>query len=320
MATKELYDLSVVAEIFGLEPARLRYWIQSGVLTPSTRRRGRYQYSFIDMIQVKVAVDLMGAGVSAVEVRRMLVDLRAQLPESLPAGVTLHVAATRDEIAVGADAGSAWAAKRLAGDHPLVCSFSTEHLAQTIRRHQNRDEPVAAEPAPLPINERATEPHEQPSAYQCFVQGCQAEDAGRSEIAEMFYERCLALEDGFAAALTNLGNLYYKRGDTKEARRAYERALELDPEQTEARYNLANLLDDSGDTELAIAELRRVVTRSPDFADGHFNLGVILARVGGVSQARRHFRRYLELDGESVWSGRALDYLNALFEAPVARA
>ena len=128
------------------------------------------------------------------------------------------------------------------------------------------------------------------------------------------------MESGFAAAHTNLGNIYYRRGQLSEARRSYERALELDPEQTEARYNLANLLDDSGETELAISELRRVVNRSPEFADAHFNLGVILARVGGVSQARRHFRRYLELDGASSWAGRARDFLDALFETPVARA
>ena len=314
--TNELYDLAVVAELFGLEPARLRYWIQSGVLTPSTRKRGRYHYSFTDLIQVKAAAELLAAGVPSTRVRKLLIDLRDQLPSSLPAGAVLRITATRDEIAVSA----AGTARFSETPGALICSFSTEQLAALLERHLERGAPVASEAAPLPVAERVTEPHEQPSAYQCFVQACQAEEVGRDDIAELYYERCLSAESGFAAALTNLGNLYHARGDVNGARRAYERALELEPEQVEARYNLANLLDDGGETELAIAELRRVVTRSPDFADAHFNLGVILARVGGVTQARRHFRRYLELDEGSVWSGRALDYLNALVEAPIARA
>jgi DNA-binding transcriptional MerR regulator len=324
----KLFELRRVAAIFGLDPSRLRYWIQSGVLTPSTRRGGRYYYSFVDLIQVKAAAELMVAGVTAIEIRDMLVELREQLPPAIPDGITLRVTATSGDIGVCADG--------TAVDHPaarfaeqpdaLVCAFSTEHLIEQLRGHADDDDdaPPAAVEAVVevvaPITPDTTERHEQPSAYQCFSHACQAEDSAREDVAELYYERCLSMEPGFAAAHTNLGNIFYRRGCLFEARRCYERALELEPEQTEARYNLANLLDDKGETELAIAELRRVVTRVPEFADAHFNLGVILARVGGVSQARRHFRRYLELDAGSLWAGKARDYLNALFESPVARA
>ena len=49
----KLFELRSVAAIFNLDPSRLRYWIQSGVLTPSTRRGGKYYYSFVDLIQVR---------------------------------------------------------------------------------------------------------------------------------------------------------------------------------------------------------------------------------------------------------------------------
>jgi tetratricopeptide (TPR) repeat protein len=311
----ELYSIPQVAKIFGLTASRLRYWIQSGFLTPSLRRGGRYLYSFADLIQVKAAVELIAAGTPAAEVRRALISLRDQLPMTLPRG-GLRIRGAGDHIAVSA------AEHGEVGDPiAFACAFSTTSLAEQIEAALGEPAPAAAcEPAPEPIEERATEPHDQPSAFHCFAHACQAEEAGRDDLAEIFYERCLALEDGFAAVHTNLGNLYFRRGDGAAARRAYERALELEPEQIEARYNLGNLLDEDGETELAIAELRRVVARAPEFADAHFNLGVILARVGGVTQARGHFLHYLELDEDSSWSGRAREYLEALTEAPVASA
>lgn len=314
----ELYSLAEVGKIFGLTSSRLRYWIQSGFLTPSVRRGGRYLYTFTDLIQVKAAVEMLAGGMSANEVRQALVELRDELPESVPPGVSLRVSCSGEGPSVTRDG------------HPepvdeaaLVCAFSTdklrEQVAEVCQTPAPALEPVAA-PAPRPIAGSTTERHEQPSAFQCFSHACQAEAAGRDDLAEVYYERCLALEDGFAAVHTNLGNLYFRRGDNASARRAYERALELEPDQTEARYNLGNLLDEEGEIELAIAELRRVVARDPDFADAHFNLGVILARVGGLSQARRHFHLYLSLDNDSAWAERARDYLDALSEAPAACA
>jgi Flp pilus assembly protein TadD len=151
-----------------------------------------------------------------------------------------------------------------------------------------------------------------PSAYQTFLEGCRAEDAGDASLAELCYRRALELEPSLAAALTNLGNLCYARGETAAARRAYEHALELEPDQPEARYNLANLLDDAGDTDLAVAELRAVCSRHPSFADAHYNLGLLLYRLGGVAQARHHLGQYLAIDPTSDWASRA----RSLIESP----
>lgn len=307
----ELYSLTDVARIFGLRAAQLRYWIQRGVLTPSVRRSGRFLYSFTDLVQVKLAVVLHDRGVEGDDVRRALVALRAELPAALTSGIALRVVCDGETVAVTRDTGSAEL-----GRSDVLCSFTTEAL----RRHV--DARCAAKPmgAPEEVIDQRTEPHEQPCAYQCFVRACQAEDVGRDDLAEIYYERCLALESSFAAVHTNLGNIYFERGECADARRAYQTALELEPELDEARYNLANLLDDEGETERAIAELRKVVSRRPEFADAHFNLGVILARVGGVAQARSHFLSYLDHDELSPWADRAREYIATLTHAPVARA
>lgn len=312
----ELYSVTQAAAIFGLPTSRLRYWVQRGVLTPSVRRGGRFLYTFADLIQVKVAAALFNRGTDDDMIRTTLISLREQLPIPLREGELLKICCEDDGVSVSA-------AGTEASSGPMLCAFSTttlrEQIDAAIKAASEHPEGAAAM-IPEVVLDGPTQPHEQPSAYQCFARACEAEEAGNLELAEIFYERCLALEESFAAARTNLGNIHCRRGNRVAARKSYEAALEFEPEQAEARYNLGNLLDDAGETEQAIAELRRVVTRTPEFADAHFNLGVILARVGGFTQARKHFRQYLELDESSSWASRAKQILETLKAAPVATA
>ncbi len=114
-----------------------------------------------------------------------------------------------------------------------------------------------------------------------------------------------------AAALVNLGNILYRKGQVQAAREAYESALACDPNLPEARTNLACLLDDLKETDLAISELRQVCTHHPDFATAHYHLGAILSRVGGKTQAREHLARYVALEPETEWAAHARAYLDA---------
>ncbi len=151
-----------------------------------------------------------------------------------------------------------------------------------------------------------------PSAFECFTEGCAAEDRGDSEEAERLYRQALDQQETLAGAHTNLGNLLYRRGDLPAARDAYQAALTYEPDQAEARYNLGNLLDDLGEIERAISELRRVCWTHPDFPDAHYNLALILARIGSITQASKHFSRYLAIDGESDWAEHARAYLQSV--------
>ena len=298
----ELYSIRDAARLFGLAESRLRYWIQTGFVRPSVRQGGRFYYTFADLVALKAAVELLGAGVPQPRVRDALERLKSQLPERVSSTSRLRVCSDGETLAVVDD-------DRPVDGRQLVMAFAVSSIGSPTRR------PTTAVPvddaAPEPAVWAATEPQRLPSAYQCFLDGCRAEDAGDHSLAELSYRRALELEPSLAAAHTNLGNLSYARGETAAARRAYERALELEPEQAEARYNLANLLDDLGDTDLAVAELRAVCSRHPSFADAHYNLGLLLFRLGGVSQARHHLGQYLAIDPASEWSARARTLLES---------
>jgi len=165
--------------------------------------------------------------------------------------------------------------------------------------------PATAVPQAVDDLYAMTEPHYQPTAYQCFLDAQSAHDRGDLELALAGYERALEIEPSMAAAHTNVGNILFARGNLPAARAAYERALDCDPNLIEARFNLGNLLDDLSETELAIAELKRVCQAAPEFADAHYNLGLLLARIGGHTQAATYLARYLELDPKSEWAVRA---------------
>jgi DNA-binding transcriptional MerR regulator len=345
----ELYSIKEVAQIFGLEPPRLRYWAQTGFVNPSVRRGGRLYYTFQDLVAVRTAKGLLDAGLTLHKVRKNLESLRALLPNvanpaskmricsdgetvvAVDGGVAFEPATGQVVMSFTVDGLSNEVAEILAlpGGQPmrtLADAASSDIRARSLDLDA-ADTPSTAgaaevvpevdaggEPGGTPGDE-ATLPGEPQTAYQCFIHGCDAEDRGEIAVAEQLYRQAILAQPSLAAACTNLGNLLYRRGALVDARAAYEHALEYEPGQAEARYNLGNLLEDLGETEQSIAELRRVCWTHPDFGDAHYNLGLMLARVGGINQARKHLERYLELESESEWATRARNFLEALRDA-----
>jgi tetratricopeptide (TPR) repeat protein len=304
----ELYSIRDVSRILALQESRLRYWTQTGFVGPTVRKGGRFYYTFGDLVAVKAAKDLLEAGVSLQKVRKNLDGLKKTLPDDANPAARLRVCSDGETIVALADD---VVFQPMTGQ--VVMAFNLPSLGERVAEVLCLPLPQRVEPgAPNAVEDDPTEAHTGTTAYRFFVDACAAEDAGDEAGAEHLFRQALDLEPNLAAALTNLGNLLYRRGDHPEARKLYERALDHDPNQPEARYNLANVLEDQGELELAIAELRRVCADAPTFADAHYNLGIMLAQVGGTTQAKQHLERYLELDGGSAWAGHARGYLAQL--------
>ncbi|MEZ4364464.1 MAG: tetratricopeptide repeat protein [Kofleriaceae bacterium] len=309
----ELFSIRDVARILAVQESRLRYWMQVGFVGPTVRKGGRFYYTFSDLVGVKAAKDLLAAGLTLQRVRKNLEGLRKTLPNDTHPTSKLRVCsdgetlvALHEDIAFQPTNGQVVMAFAL----PSLGARAAEVMELPVPAQPQNGNQVAEESAaPLPVRSEITEANAGVTAYRHFTDACAAEDRGDDATAEHLFRLVLELEPTMAAAATNLGNLRYRQGALEEARRFYARALEHDPEQPEARYNLANVLEDLGQTELAISELRRVCSAHAEFADAHYNLGVILAKVGGVSQARRSFERYLELDGQSSWADHARSFL-----------
>ncbi len=310
---EEVFSVRDVSRLFGLSESRIRYWAQTGFISPSIRRGNRRFYSFSDLIGLKVARDLLASGLSLQRVRKNLQALRSILPEVDRPLSRLRVMSDGDRMWVQAEDTTFEASSG-----QMMLSLKTGELQDDVVRILDLARPPAqrtAPPSPEKKISKARRPHQ--DAYGWFLEGL-AKDDDPATVSEAMdaYRRALELDPSLASAHTNLGIAYYREGQTEEARRHFERALALDPELSEARYNLANLYDEEGERELAIAEFRRVVITNPDFADAHFNLAVALEKVGSRVQAAEHFRRYLSLrePEETVWSRLARAHLEYLEE------
>jgi tetratricopeptide (TPR) repeat protein len=301
----ELYSIRDVARILAVQESRLRYWTQTGFVGPTVRKGGRFYYTFMDLVAVKSAKDLLAADVSLQAARKAVTGLRKALPSDTHPASKLRLCSDGHTIVALADD---IAFEPIGGQVVMAFSLAAfgEHVADVLAM------PRVDPRAPQEITDSPTEANGGTTAYRHFVEACAAEDRGDSETAEHLFRQAIDLEPNMSAALTNLGNLVYRQGELEEARKLYERALDHDPIQAEARYNLANVFEDLGETELAIAELRRVCSSCPDFADAHYNLGLMLAQVGGTGQAKQHLERYLELDAGSEWATHARSYLDQI--------
>lgn len=283
-----LYTVSEVARLFSYNPSRLRYWHRSGLLEPSARVGGRSFYTFKDLVGIRTAKGLLDQGVPLQEVRRAVESLRDALPKVPKPLSELRVVADGKMVVVEDDAG---AYEPATGQS--VLDFRIESLQSDVVRtlHSSRDK-------------RTT-------AYEYYLEGCRLDERDETaDSAEQAYRKAISLDPTLSNALTNLGNLHYRRDQAEEAESYYRRALTCDPEQPEALYNLGFLHFERGDVAEAIALFRGALQSDPSFADAHFNLAMALEERGDRVAARPHWQRYLALEPAGSWADIAQKHLS----------
>jgi DNA-binding transcriptional MerR regulator len=271
-----------VARLFDLPEGKLRYWSQTGFLSPSSREGGRALYTFRDLIAVKVAKELLEAGLPLQRVRKSLDTLRASLPELDEPLARLRVRCEDDRVIVE--------------DRERRFEAATGQLLLDLDVSRLKDR--VAQVLRLPwVDDDGDRMH---TAFEWFLAGCQrersAEPGPTREVAlgaaRDAYEKALELDPQLAAAWTNLGGMLAETGDLDGARDHFARALECDPDQPEARANLAELALRQGDVDVAISGFRGVLQGAPDHFEAHYGLARALLQVGGKAQALAHLERF----------------------------
>lgn len=281
------YCVAEAARMFSLPEARLRYWSQTGFISPSLRLGGRRYYAFTDLVAIKVAKELLDAGHPLKRVRRSLDALREQVPgESSPLS-RLRIRSDHDRIIVDAANG-----RFEATTGQLLMDFDLQDFREQV-----------AEVRALPWVGSESGSDFGTTAYDAFLHGNEAEgrwhEAGapgpehRDFVeAKAAYEQAVEADPEFAAAWTNLGGLAAAVGDMDSARDHFDEALRCDPDQFEARCNLAELALRDGDVDLAIEGFRSVLVADPDHLEAHYSLARALLKVGGHAQAKAHLERF----------------------------
>ena len=284
-----LYSRAEVGRLFELSQGRLRYWERTEFVGPSVTRGRRRFYTFQDLIAIRAAKGLLDNGLALQEVRRSVEAIREALPKVVRPLAELRVVAEGSAMLVRDETG---AFEPRTGQ--LVLDFRVETLREDVVR-------VLRPPT--------TPGHEQ--AYVRYLEGCRLdEDEATFDDAERAYRDALTLDPALTSALTNLGNLRFRRGDEETALACYQKALQIDPSQPEALYNLGFVAQEQGDEDGAISYFQAAVGSDPGFADAHFNLALSLTGLGKDSSATAHWRIYLELEPEGEWADVARRHLS----------
>ncbi len=276
------YSIRDVSRLFDLPESRLRYWSQTGFVQPSIRVKGRTWYSFRDLIGIKVARELLGAGLSLQRVRKSLDTLRVKLPEVDQPLSRLRIRCEHDRVVVETSDRTFDAATGQG-----LLDFSVQSL------HQQASQVLA-------IPRAQADDEDDRSAYEWFMIACERERGWDGQDpddpafldARQAYDRALDLDPEFAAAYTNLGALLAAVGDLDGARDHFDQALRCDPDQPEAHSNLAALALRVGDHDTAIAGYRMLLRAAPDHLEAHYGLARALLAVGGKGQALAHLERF----------------------------
>ncbi|MGC1782900.1 MAG: tetratricopeptide repeat protein [Acidobacteriaceae bacterium] len=173
------------------------------------------------------------------------------------------------------------------------------------------------------------------SAGPCVVVGAASSQRYReSQAAELFYEavrmeddqgalpkvmelyrRALELHPTHAAALINLGTIYYNQRQYVQAEAVYRRATEADPNYALAFFDLGNSLDELQRLPDAIESYRAAIRLVPKYADAHYNLALAYERLGEHRRALPHWMTYARLDPMGPWSNHARGQAKRLIEA-----
>lgn len=288
--TRELYAANEAARVTGVTASRLRYWSKSGFLTPTGEEGKRRLYTFQDLIAIRAAKGLLDHGVSLQRVRSSIENLRSTLPRVTKPLVELRVQADGPSIVVRSSDSTFDASTG-----QLLIDFDVSDLHDAIVRE-------------LKLDSRA--PALRRAAYDFYLEGCRLdEDEVTFDRAEEAYREAIDLDPSLASALTNLGNLRFRRGFPDEAESLYRRALELDAAQPEAFYNLGFLYFEKGELPMSIACFEQALAMDPAFADAHFNLAMAYEEIGKAAVAKPHWETYLQLDPKGTWSEIAKRHL-----------
>ena len=83
----------------------------------------------------------------------------------------------------------------------------------------------------------------------------------RYDLAVKYYTKVILKQPGRkdADAYNNIGTIFEKQGDLKQARLAYDKALKVNPDVAAAHYNLGRLLMTEGKAEEALEHIQEAV-------------------------------------------------------------
>ena len=165
------------------------------------------------------------------------------------------------------------------------------------------------------VGAAASQQYLESQASDLFYQAVRMEDEqGPARQVIELYTRAIELHPKHAAALINLGTIYYNQRQYLLAESVYRRAAEADPNYALAFFDLGNSLDELQRLNEAIEAYKKAIRLAPKYADAHYNLALAYERIGEHRKALPHWMTYAKLDPMGPWSSHARGQARRLIE------
>ena len=153
-------------------------------------------------------------------------------------------------------------------------------------------------------------------ARKAYEKGIDEIDRKKWDKARQDLERAVTLWPKYAAAWTDLGDVYRAQSMDREARGAYEHGMSADPKYARAYVPAARLALDEGRTEEGLRLSEQAIAIDPvEFPEAWFYSGVANFNLRHFDQAVKGAQRAIELDATHALLPRAEHLLGYIFAA-----
>jgi tetratricopeptide (TPR) repeat protein len=292
------YTAALLAELVGVDAARVRNWQRRGWLVPADETHRLATFDFTELTVARQLAELHRAGAGTRLIGQKLAEIHKHFPDVARPLAELTLVPDGKKLLVRRGTGLVETSGQMRIDFDALAQQPDNDPPATIAG------PAAflARPSPGPPGESDAAPA---SPEQLAAWAAELDDAGDLAAAAETYRAALAAGGPQPELCFQLAEVLYRRGDLPAARERYFVALELDENYVEARVNLGCVLTELGDKELAAAALEGALRSHEPYPDAHYHLARVLDDLSRPDQAARHWSRFLELAPESPWADEA---------------
>ena len=266
------YSVRQVSDMVDLSPRQIRALVTDGALTPTIGARGKFLFSFQDLVVLRSVAGLIRSGVALPKVRAAVTSLLDQLPsESSLTAASLD--ASGKSVVVSVDR-STWDPVT----RQMVLDLDTGATTDRVTSVADASPPAA---------------HERTAAeWYAYADEIESSDPLAAAAA---YRQSIEIDNTFADAHLNLGRLLHAAGDVDEALSEYRAARTIDDEDAVIHYNIGVAEQDLGNFGDAVASYERAIELAPRFADALYNLSTLYEELGDTALAVQHLHAYRNL-------------------------
>jgi tetratricopeptide (TPR) repeat protein len=258
VAERKNFSTRMAARILAISPERIRYWVRHKLVKPAAIRGGHYQFTFEDLLMMRLAKELLPNRRRLQAVQRCFQRVGRMLDAGRPVtAVKLFEEDGRILVRDGpftfeADTGQ------------LVLDYGVPSAGETIKQ------------ADAPARLRRT------------LEAAQELEESNPARALKLYRDYLEHRPRDGAVHRRLSRLFETNGDPAGAIRHLDAAAVLEPDCAELHFDLGVLYRKLSNLDRSAASFRRALECDPDLIEAHLHLAQIYEQQGRKREAMRH--------------------------------